>query len=76
MIEKGEGGRQGMDSEFGVGRRKLLHLFIILKIFIYLAAPDFNCGHVRSSSLTRDRTRVHCVGSSGASATGPPGKAH
>ena len=44
MIEKGEGGRQGMDSEFGVGRRKLLHLFIILKIFIYLAASGLSCG--------------------------------
>ena len=41
-------------------------------LFIYLPAPSLSCGmqdllsslrHVRSSSLTRDRTQARCIGS-------------
>ena len=41
MVAKGEGGRSGMDGEFGVGRCKLLHLEWINKEVLLYSTENY-----------------------------------
>ena len=74
MVAKGEGEGSGMDREFGVSRRKLLHLeWINNKILLYstgdsIQSPgiDHNgkeyekgCVHTHTHTHTHTRTHAH-----------------
>ena len=76
-VTRGKGEGEGIVREFGIDMYTLLYLFIYLFIFIWLCQVLvvgrglLSCGtqtlscdmHVGSSSLTRDRTRAPCIGS-------------